>query len=132
MGRVNAAKEKYEDFIEVVQNLNNPEYDVPDAVAQTLTLAIPQLEHSAEVMYALGNDTDLCKRLAKMTPLRAVAAMGKLNDSFDEPPAKSEKKTEKKLPEPIKPVGSGSGKSALDPSEMSLADYKKARAEGRI
>lgn len=132
LGRVKEATAKYDDFIEVVQNLNNPEYDVPDSVAQAITLAIPELEHSAEVMYKLGNDPELCKKLGKMTPLRAVAALGKINDSFDEEekPEKSEKKS--KAPEPIKPLGSSSAKSTLKIEDMSLADYKKARDEGKI
>jgi hypothetical protein len=134
------AKSVHEDFTEVV----GQDIDIPVGVQ----LAIVEMEEKGpEVAYFLGNNPEICEELMKMSRMRAIAEVWKICDKLnasesdeeeeteEEKPAakaKVEEKPARRAPEPIRPVGNGKTRSSVPLNEMSMADYKKARAAGRI
>ena len=81
-----------------------------------------------------------------MKPFKAIAEAWKISEKLGEsegdeeeveeekPAAKAkvEEKPVRKAPEPIRPVGNGKTRGTVPLNEMSMADYKKARAAGRL
>jgi hypothetical protein len=139
--RVSEAKAKHDDWLEVV----NQPIIVPNAVVE----AIKEMDNGPEVAYFLGNHPEVCEELMEMSQSRASGMIWRISEKLEgetkdedeeeteeteeKPPAKAkeEEKPERKKYEPIKPVG-GSSKSSVPLDKMSMADYKKARAAGRL
>lgn len=133
------SKSLHEDFDEVVgQDITIP---------QGVQLAIVEMENGPEVAYFLGSNPELCQELMKMSRFKAIAEAWKISEKLgasesDEeeeveeekpaPKAKAEEKPARKAPEPIKPIGNSRSRGTVPLNEMSMADYKKARASGRI
>lgn len=136
---VAAAKSVHEDFAEVV----GQDLTIPIGVQLAI---IEMKEQGPEVAYFLGSNPELCDELMKMSPMKAIAEAWKISEKLNESEAEEEEETEekpaakakveekpaRKAPEPIKPVGNGKTRSAVPLNEMSMADFKKARAAGRI
>jgi hypothetical protein len=136
--KVAEAKSVHEDFAEVV----GQDLSIPIGVQ----LAVVEMDNGPEVAYFLGSNPELCEELMKMSPLKAIAEAWKISEKLGEseseeeeveeekPSAKAkvEEKPARKAPEPIRPVGNGKTRSSVPLQEMSMADYKKARAAGRI
>jgi hypothetical protein len=108
-------------------------------VPQSVYLSIIEMENGPEVAIYLAEHPEMAAELMEMSPLRATANVWKLSESLA--PEEKEEKEEKppvvekivsKAPPPIKPVGGGSTKSSVPLGEMSMRDYKKARAAGRV
>jgi hypothetical protein len=105
--QVEEAKEEYPDWDEVVNK------DI--FIGKEVQLAILENEeNAAEVIYYLGRHPAYAKKLGEMSPLSAVMEVGRLSSrlktgasSRDEANGEEPRKQKAKLPEPVKPVGSG-------------------------
>lgn len=82
--------------------------------------AIVESEKGPETLYYLATHADEAARIAKLSPLRQVAELGKLEDRLTKVVKASN------APPPIKPVGSGRAGNS-DPSRMSDSEYKAWR-----
>lgn len=105
------AADKYPDFEEVVS-----ESDAP--VTQAMSQAIVESDVGADIAYYLAQHPDEAKAIATLSPVRQIAAIGRLEDKVSKPAPR--KTTE--APPPIKPTGSKS-QTDKDPSEMSAAEF---------
>lgn len=106
-----AAADKYPDFEEVVS-----ESDAP--VTPSMSQAIVESDVGADIAYYLAQHPDEAKAIANLSPIRQIAAIGRLEEKVIKPPPR--KTTE--APPPIKPAGSKS-QTDKDPSEMSAAEF---------
>lgn len=124
--RMMEARQVHDDLDDVVKEAAAGGNDIPRDVG----MAIMELENGPEVLYHLCTDKlELLKELGKMSPLRAVAKVGALADSLLPKGEKKEPvKPSSKAPDPITPVGTGSGKADVDPENMSLSDFRKFRS----
>lgn len=124
--RVMVAQEKYPDYDEVIANIDSEQ----DAIPEGLALTIMELDNGPDVAYHLAKDPELTAKLKGMSVLKAIAELGKLSDKLT---AKTEepRKPKTAAPAPIKPVATGTTKSAVPLAEMSYSEYKKARQQGR-
>ena len=141
--QVDAAKAKYEDFEQALSG-NIPMWD-------GVIVAIKQLENGAEVAYYLGKNRDIAKKLMEMTPVRAIAEVGKIaaslgerladtpdtgeeNEAIEEDEEQPVHKADppprqavSAAPRPIKPVGGSATKSSVPLDELPYAEYRKLR-----
>lgn len=129
--RIDAFKEKHDDFDDVLKNLKN----VPNspAVREIVTTS----ENGPEILYELAKNPAEAKRIALLPPLAAAREIGKIETRLASE-SSAEKKTETKrvssAPKPIAPVGGG-GKASAPPKTLeeaagrSYAEYKKIREE---
>ena len=100
---VEKTRAKYDDYDEKVQD---------EAFNPTPAMARAMLEsdQKAEIAYYLASNPEEMDRIAKLSPLRQVAEILKLEDKVSDS-AKAPAKKASKAPAPIDPVG---GKSAAD------------------
>lgn len=130
--KLSQSRAEHEDFDEVVGSS-----DI--VVPRDVILAIPEMDNGPEVAYFLGKNPDVCEELMGMSPIKAIGAVWVISESLDgkgktgktETESAKTKKIESKAPAPIKPVSTGSTKSSVPLDQMSMSDYKKARAAGR-
>lgn len=124
--RTIAAQAKYPDYDEVIASIDSEQ----DAIPEGLALTIIELDNGPDVAYHLAKDPELTAKLKEMSPLRAIAELGRISDKLtaktEEPP-----KPKTAAPAPIKPVATGTTKSAVPLAEMPYSEYKKARQAGR-
>ncbi len=127
--RVAETSKKYPDFAEVMQACD---LQTHNAVLQYLSAS----EHIGEVSYYLAKHPDFVERINKLNPLKAIAEIGKLELTFEKPPAKADEKSDATpavktsgAPAPIKPLSSATTVNTnTDPAKMS---YKELRAYER-
>lgn len=103
------------DFEEVITASTVP---MTDPMQQT----IKELDLGPKLAYHLANHPDEAAAIADMTPLRAIAALGRLEERLSKP---AEKKTTS-APAPITPVG-GTARVSKDPGDMSMAEFTRWR-----
>jgi hypothetical protein len=92
--------------------------------------AIVESDVGPAVLYHLASDSDEAERIAALSPLKQVAALGRLEAKFekseDEPPAKATSKA----PAPISPAKTAKA-GGKDVSKMSIAELDAyARTQG--
>ena len=126
--RLDAAKAKYPDFEEKVALRD--EKDIPPYVMQFLL----ESEQIGDLTYYFANNREELTKILKLSPIMALARLGKLEMRF-EPKAETEKVETPKVekaevrtspPPPITPIsGQGAGTVTTDPSKM---DFKQLRA----
>lgn len=134
--RLSEARALHEDFDEVIDQ----DVQIPTAVQ----MAIFEMENGPEVVYFLGQHPDVCEDLMQMSQFQAIGKVWRISEGLepdkedekekeDEPKAKAkdEEKPKAKFT-PIKPVSGGSTKNHKPLDEMSMAEFKKARAAGRV
>lgn len=127
--RLQVAETKYPDFLKVV---GAAETWVPNAVLQYIT----ESEYGADITYFLASHPEEAKSIAKLSPIAAIARVGKLETTFEKPakteetpPAAPKAPERGGAPPPITPISaSGAGTVVVDPSKM---DYKQLRAYER-
>jgi len=114
--RVAKADSKYEDFDEVVGDLqpNSP-----------FTAAIMQAENGEDVAYYLGKNIGEAQKIAGLNPLAQAMAIGRLAAKLEAEPPKVH--TPSKAPAPIKPIGGGSAGPDKRLSEGTYDDFAKRR-----
>ena len=69
------------------------------------------------VLYELGKNPEEADRIMRMTPARAAVAIAKMASAPAKQPAIS------KAPEPVRPIGAGSGTVEKDPSKMTMSEW---------
>jgi hypothetical protein len=135
-GRMEAAKEKYEDFDEVVDvptpwAMTNPS-PIERAAAEAFRIAVIEDDNGPEILYHLGQNAEEFAKLGEMTPAQVVKAVARLSDKLapkaEKEPAKP--KLVSKAPAPIKPVSGGATKNSTPLDQVDMAEYKKRRAAG--
>lgn len=127
--RLTAAEKKYPDFLKVV---GAADVMVPNAVLHYIT----ESEYGADLTYHLASHPEEAKAIAKLSPIAAIARIGKLEMTFEgkakpaEPAAAAPRAPERGgAPPPITPISaSGAGTVVVDPAKM---DYKQLRAYER-
>ena len=149
--RVAETRAKYDDFDEKVNATDTPWKDGTPAdvrASQAFQVALFETDNSGEILYHLASHPEELAKFAGLSPVKIQMAMGRLADKIghaepeeeeeeeqeEQKPAEEEKpkKPVSKAPTPIKPVGGSSTKSSVPLDSMNMADYKKARAAGRV
>ena len=109
------AAEKYPDYEEVVGGSDAP-------ITREMSQAIIESDQGAEITYYLAHHPDEAKSIALLSPIRQIAAIGKLEAKLSQPPPK--KVTE--APPPITPAGS-KAKAEKQPHEMTPKEFNEWR-----
>ena len=119
--RLEKATAELPDFKEVIESS-----DVP--MSDFMRDAIVESDLGPKVAYWLANNPDEAKKIASMSPLATVKAIGRIEERL-ESQAKAPKKPTA-APAPLKPVG-GKASVQKDPGQMSDAEYLEWRKKGR-
>ncbi|MFA7279599.1 MAG: hypothetical protein WC100_05850 [Sterolibacterium sp.] len=83
-------------------------------------MAVVESDVGPQLLYHLANNPDEAERISKLSPVRQIAELGKLEAQFAQPAKPS------RAPAPIKPLGQGRAGTS-DPSKMSDTEYKAWR-----
>lgn len=110
--------EKYNDFYEVVTSVN-----ITDHMANAL-VEIDSDTIRTETAYYLGSNPKEANRIARLSPTRQVAEIGKLEAKMDKPKKSATAST---APAPIKPVGGSKTSSTEITGKESYEDFVKKR-----
>jgi hypothetical protein len=141
---VTETRAKYEDFDESVTGTDTPWKDgsKSDVVAsQAFQVAIFESGIGGEILYYYAKHPEELNKLGPLSPARVQMAVGRIIDKLEAQEEHVEEEEEekvekpalvKKLPPPFKPTGGSATKSSVPLDKMSMSDYKKARAAGRI
>lgn len=105
------------DFEDVISSA-----DVP--MTPAMQQAIMESDIGPKLAYHLANNPDEAVKIAQMTPMRAIATLGRLEERLSAAPVK----TASSAPEPITPVGQRATASK-DPDKMSTDEWLKWRRE---
>ena len=121
--REEQAREKYDDFEQVVYNRNLP---ITDVMAQTIQAS----EVGPDVAYYLGSNPKEADRIARLSPFLQAKEIGRIEAKIAEnPPVKRSTNA----PPPIKPVtAKSSGAPVLDttdPRSMKMSTSEWIEAE---
>ena len=119
--RLEKATAELPDFKEVIESS-----DVP--MSDFMRDAIIDSDLGPKVAYWLANNPEEAKKIASMSPLATVRAIGRIEERL-ESQAKAPKKPTA-APAPLKPVG-GKASVQKDPGQMSDAEYLEWRKKGR-
>jgi len=114
--RVSAATADLPDFEDVIASSDVPMTDV-------MQQSIMESDIGPKVAYYLATHPDEALKIAQLPPIRAVAALGRLEERLET--AKPATKPTQ-APPPVQPVGSRATASK-DPGKMSDAEYAKWR-----
>ena len=126
--RIDAAVKKYPDFVEKVSAASDK--DVPPYLLQ----AMREREMGTDLAYYFATNRDELTRLSKLSPIAALAELGRIETRFDvktetkpaETTAVVEPVKTSSAPPPITPINAnGAGTVVTDPSRM---DFKQLRA----
>lgn len=123
--RVSAFQEKTEDFVDVIESVD----DIP--LSLTIQQVVMESDNGPELFYELAKNRDELERINQLPAIEAARALGRFEASLNKPVKEIKKVT--KTPPPIKPVqgkGSASAKSIYD-ENVSFAEYEKLRRTGR-
>ena len=96
--RLEAAKTAYDDWDQVADATKSDDVHLHPNLVQ-IVMGLP---NSADVVYALGKDRDLARKIATMEPIRAVGELVKLSGEAAAPLTSA--KPESRTPAPIRPV----------------------------
>lgn len=112
------ARERYADFDAVARNPQVP-------VSQGMADIILGLDSGPDVLYHLGKNPAQAAQIAKMPPVQAALAIGRIEAGLAMP----KPITKSKAPDPITPIR-GSGSPSKDPAKMTPTEYRKWREAG--
>lgn len=118
--QVNDARQRYADFEDVALN---PSVPITTSMAEIIRTS----DMGADLAYYLGKNKAVAADIAKMQPIEAARAMGRIEAQISAP----RPRTETKAPDPISPVR-GKAAASKDPAKMTMAEYKAARAAGSL
>lgn len=117
-----AAEGRYPNYREVSDLvLSDPDFPISAPMAE----AIMHAEKRADLVYWLGNNPDEARRISRLAPLAAAAALGRVEATLTTPA----KRTVTQAPPPPSTLRGGDLPSK-NPAEMSMAEYAKWRASG--
>src|ERR1700749_24609 len=132
LASANEARKTHSDFDEVMSSVKGTPADM---VPQFVLTYITESDQSGEMAYFLAKNPDETQRIAKLSPIRGIAELGKLEAKLTaKEPVKApepEKPPERTgAPPPITPLStSGSGTVNTDPSKMSFAELRAYERE---
>lgn len=110
--KVEEVSAKHEDFRETLESL--------PIISQVAVDAITVAENGPEIAYYLGKNHTEANKIARMSPMQAVIAIGRIDGKLSQ---QSPTKTITKAPIPINPLGGGREATKTPPEKMSTADY---------
>ena len=112
------ASTRYADYAQVALH-----EDVP--LSSAMVDLIMTSDVGGDVLYRLGMDRELAAQIAKLSPVEAARAIGRIEASLSQP----KPRTQTNAPEPINPVRGLAGASR-DPAKMSFSEFKTYREAG--
>ena len=121
-GRVEAVRKQHPDYDTVVQGADVKTHNM---VLQYMTAS----EHVGDIAYYLAKNPEYVERINKLHPLKAVAEIGKLEQTFEKPAVVKDPPQvtprSNGAPPPITPLDtSGSGTINVDPARMSYRELR--------
>ena len=119
--RIDAAKTAYDDWDEVADATKSDDVHLHPQLAQIL-LGLP---NSADVLYALGKDRDLARKIATMEPIRAIGELVKLSGEAAAPLTSA--KPESRTPAPIRPVRKPAPTATGLSDDLSMDEWLRRR-----
>lgn len=117
--QVEDAKSRYADYDAVARA---PDVPVSDAMADLIITS----DVGPDVLYHLGQNKAIAAQIAKLSPVEAARAIGRIEASLQAP----KPRMETNAPAPINPVKGAVGASVKDPAKMSYAEFKAYRDAG--
>lgn len=124
IAQVAEARKQYPDYAEVMQAVK---WEAPSHVATFII----ESDNGARMAYHLAKDADAYNRIVALSPTRAVAELGKLEDKlFGEakaPEVKPKPADVSKAPPPIEPLEAKTTPVVKDPKDMSFAELRAYR-----
>ncbi len=127
--RIDKAFEKYPDFQELIDA--HGESSIPGHISEFLI----ESDIGEEIAYHFAKDPKVLERLSKMSPVKAVAELGKLEASIakDEPekPADTTLASLSRAPKPIAPISETATPLPPDPSQMTADQLHEFRRKER-
>lgn len=122
--RIEAARDKYEDFDDALESITVP---ITDAVQE----AILESPMGADIAYHLANNPKELQRLGKLSAVQAAIEIGKLEAKLTTPKPAEKKPKVSAAPDPIKPVGSKTTTTTKSLYEIDdFTEYVKRRSAG--
>lgn len=119
-----AGSDKYDDFQEVVGG-----DDVRiTTIMRDAIFELDDYDVQAEVAYYLGTNKKESLRISKLSPMRQIAEIGKLEDRLASKPTPTKRPSS--APDPIKPVGGATTKTNKLSVEDSVAEHIKKKRAG--
>jgi hypothetical protein len=127
--RLEKAREKYPDFKEVV---GKADVNVPPYIQQYMV----ESDFGGDLGYYFAKNPDAFEALTKLSPIKAIAAIGKLETQWEKKEPTTEKVETPVIPKagapaPIKPLQGGSGVIQVDPAKMDFRQLRAYEAERR-
>lgn len=120
LAQVDEARTKYPDFDAVALG------DAP-VINQQMADILLQTDVAAEITYFLGKNRQVGADISQLDPINMAMAIGRLEAQVTAP----KPKTATDAPAPISPIR-GKATAKKPPAEMSMAEYKAARAAGQL
>lgn len=117
--RVTEATAEMPDFEEVIASSEVP-------MTEPMQSAIMESDIGPKLAYWLANNPSEASKIAGMSPISAIRALGRIEERLQTQPAKKPTSA----PEPIKPVGARATVKK-NPGQMSDAEYAKWRKQGK-
>lgn len=114
------AKTRYADFETVALS---PDVPVTKAMGDIIMTS----DDGPGVLYHLGQNRGLAAQIARMNPVEAARAIGRIEATLAIPKAR----TETNAPAPINPVR-GSAGASVNPDKISMEDWVAGRRSGKI
>ncbi|TQV80324.1 hypothetical protein [Denitrobaculum tricleocarpae] len=130
--RVDAAQDKYEDFDDVA-------FSDDVVITAVMRDAMVESEFGPDVQYYLGSNPEESAKIAALSPVAQIRAIGRLETKFAQAEAKAEsvkddpppRKTTS-APEPIKPIGGKKASGNINPDKLSTEQWMEQRAAGKL
>ena len=96
-------------------------------ISQEVAKIVASMDSGADVAYHLGLNPVEAQQISSMSPVNAAIALGRLEARLSGP----KPRTTTQAPDPVTPVRA-KATPAVNPEKMSMAEYKAARAAGKI
>lgn len=129
--RLAEARTKFEDFDEVIADAQ--ESNIP--VSQAMSDVLMHSDIGAEMLYELAKDHELAAKIARMSPLEAAKALGKIEARIESSKPKEQAEADEpakppapvtKAPAPVTPV-KRTANAPVDLETANFKDFVKAR-----
>lgn len=130
--RIAATVKELPDYAEVIAE---SDIDLPPHMA----VYVAESPIGPKLGYHLAKHPEDFDRISKLSPIRAIAELGKLEDRLEKPakakePEADEKPATSRAPSPIKPLEGNSAQVTKDPAKMTiqeLREYERAQKLAR-
>jgi hypothetical protein len=122
--KIAKAREEYPDFENIAMGREATSLIVKQPA---LGVAITESDIFPKLAMHLGQNLDELRRLTELSPTRALAELGKIEDRLSKPAPKRE--TSQPLPKPPVVVSPGSPQQATKPEEMGVSELREYMAQ---